>query len=176
MQSLMKHVRTFHGEGTSEFNTWLQDMDQMASTCDSERMCVLATLTHGGTAGTFVARVLRENPAIHWQELRSKLKERFSDECDPFLAQEKCRRLHQHKGESIHNFAERLRNAATDAYDNLTNPDTQRTLVEIFQKGVTDDRLARNLIRKRFEKLDNAVGYASGEQREDRTFEMCRHR
>ena len=49
------------------------------------------------------------------------------------------------------------------------------TLVETFQKGVTDDRLARNLIRKIFDTLERAVEYATEEQVAERTFEMYRN-
>ena len=56
MQNLTKHVRPFHGEGSAKFRNWLTDMDQLGITVDSERMCVLASLTLGGLAGTFVSR------------------------------------------------------------------------------------------------------------------------
>ena len=173
IQNLTKHVRPFHGEGASKFTNWLTDMDQLAITVDSERMCVLATLTLGGLAGTFVSRLLKENQNIQWCSLRQKLRERFSDYADLSLAQEQCRRLKQRKDETVQNFAERLRSAATDAFD-TANPDTQRTLVEIFQKGVQNDQLSRNLIRKKFQTLDQAMEYAADEARTDKCFQLYR--
>ena len=62
IQSLTKHVRTFHGEGTTKFANWLKDMDQLSPSIDSERMCILATLTLGGSAGSFVSRTLKSGP------------------------------------------------------------------------------------------------------------------
>ena len=174
VQSLTKHVRDFHGEGTGKFMNWLHDMDQIAPSCDSKRMCVLATLTLGGSAGTYVSRTLKSDENMSWETLRAKLKERYSDS-DPFMAQEKCRRLHQNKNESVQNFAERLLSAAEEAYSNVNQTEVQRTLVEIFQRGVLDDRLARSLIRKKFEKLEEAVKFATEEQLADRTFELYRH-
>ena len=174
IQSLAKHVRDYHGEGTQKFMNWLQDVDQLATSCDSERMCILATLTLGGPAGTFVTRTIKENPGITWQTLRQKLKERYSDLTDSFFAKERCRTLKQNKGESVQNYAERLLTAATEAYDEIQNPDVQKTLVEIFQKGVVEDHLARKMIRKQFEKLDAAVTFATEEQRANKTFDMCR--
>lgn len=174
MQNLAKHVRAFHGEGSTKFHAWLMDMDQLAITVDSERMCVLSTLTLGGLAGSFVSRFLKENPNTQWCTLRKKLRERFSDSSDLALAQEQCRRMRQRKDESVQNFAERLRTAASDAFDNLTNLDTQRTLVEIFQKGVQSDHLSRYLIRKKYPTLDQAVECAVDEARADRCFQLCR--
>ena len=176
IQSLTKHVRAFHGEGTTKFQNWLQDMDQLSATCDSERMCVLSTLTLGGTAGTFVTRFMRENPQTTWAVLRKTLKERFSETTDPFLVQERVRRLTQRKGESVQNYAERIRVAAGEAYENLGSAEAQQLLVETFRKGVVSDHLARNLIRKKFATLEEAVKYATDEQQTDRTLEMYRHR
>lgn len=175
IQSLTKHVRQYHGEGSAKFTNWLTDMDQLATTCDSERMCVLATLTLGGMAGTYTARVIQENPGIQWADLRKKLRERFS-EVDAYMARERCRRLRQNKGESVQNFGERLLAAAREAFDNVNEPEVQQILVETFQKGVSDDRLARKLIRKRFDTLERAVEFASEEQVAERTFEMYRSR
>ena len=133
-QNLTKHVRNFHGEGTSNFLNWLQDMDQLSITCESNRMCVLATLTLGGMAGTYVSRLIQESSGITWQNLRQKLRERFLDASDPSYAPEQCRQMRQKPQESIQNFAERLRTAALDAFGNMTSPDTQRSLVEFFRK------------------------------------------
>lgn len=175
IQSLTKHVRTFHGEGTTKFSNWLRDMDQLSPSIDSERMCILATLTLGGSAGSFVSRTLKSEPQTTWEQLRKSLKERYSDLTDPALAQERCRQLHQKKGESVQNFAERLRSAAIDAYDDVNVPHVQKSLVETFQRGITDDSLARKLIRKKYEKLEDAITFATDEVRADRTFEMYRH-
>ena len=136
-------------------------------------MCVLATLTLGGLAGTFVSRYIKENPNTQWCTLRQKLRERYADASDMALSQEQCRLMRQRKDESVQNFAERLRSAASDAFD-LTNPDTQRTLVEILQKGITSDHLSRLIIRKRFATLDQAVSYAVDEARADKCFQLCR--
>ena len=78
-------------------------------------MKFLATLTLGGSAGMFSSRVLKENANLQWSELRKKLKQRYSDVADPAFALEKFRRTHQNKGESIQNYAERLRAAAAEA-------------------------------------------------------------
>lgn len=175
IQSLTKHVRSFHGEGTTKFSNWLKDMDQLSPSIDSERMCILATLTLGGSAGSFVSRTLKSAPQTTWEQLRKSLKERYSDLTDPALAQERCRQLHQKKGESVQNFSERLRSAAMDAYDDITVPHVQKSLVETFQRGIIDDSLARKLIRKKYEKLEDAIAFATEEVRADRTFEMYRH-
>ena len=175
IQSLTKHVRTFHGEGTTKFTNWLQDMDQVSTTCDSERMCVLATLTLGGTAGILVSRMIKEDATISWETLRKKLRERYGDD-DIRWALEKLRHMKQKKGEAVQNFAERLRAAGRDAFQNPVSEEAQKEMVDIFQRGLQDDQLVRRLIRKRFNKFDEAVDYAADEQRTDRTFDLHRHK
>ena len=175
LQNLTRHVRAYHGEGTEKFLTWLKDIDQLVPTVDSERMCILATITLGGSAGIFASRTLKENPGISWTDFRKKMVDRFSDLSDPFVAQERCRHLKQRPGESVVNFAERLTSAATEAFPDIQSPQTQRTLIEIFQRGVISDHLARSLIRKKFETLSAAVTHATEEQRAERAFEMSRN-
>ena len=174
IQNLSGHVRAFHGEGSQKFKNWLQDMDQISPSLDSERMCILATMTLGGSAGKFVTRTIKEVERITWQILRQKLQERYGEAVDSYLAREKVRKMKQQKGESVQNYAERLLAAATDAFEDTESTDVQRTLVEIFQGGVMEDGLAKGLIRKQFHNLDAAVTYATQEQQASRTFEMCR--
>ena len=116
----------------------------------------------------------RRTPESLGKSSDKKLKERYSDLTDSFFAKERCRTLKQNKGETVQNYAERLLTAATEAYDEIQNPDVQKTLVEIFQKGVVEDHLARKMIRKQFENLDAAVTFATEEQRANKTFDMCR--
>ena len=118
--ALTKHVRNYHGEGTTKFYNWLSDMDQLSNTVDSDRMCVLATMTlgtGGGTAGLYVGRLT--NTPITWKDLRQKLRDRFGDADNPRLSKEKFRNTKQHKGESVQNYAERLRAAAKDLFDDI---------------------------------------------------------
>ena len=172
VQGLTKHVRTFHGEGNTKFLNWLSDMDQMATTCDSERMCVLATMTLGGTAGLYVTRLT--NSPITWTDLRQKLRQRFGEADNPRISREKLRNTKQHKGESVQNFAERLRAAAKDVFDDLETTDARNVLVDTFQRGLKDDKLARQIIRKNCTDLDSAEKAALKESQTDKMFQLYR--
>lgn len=149
-------------------------MDSIACTADDKRMRILATRTLSGPAGKFACRLITQNPNIRWLELRRQLRDRYSDLKDPYCAREKLQKVRQKKGELIQNYSERLQDVASEVFDDPSSADSQRTLVEVFQKGVSDDRLARALIRKKFSTLPDAVKFASEEQQTDRTFELCR--
>lgn len=173
-QGLTQNVRTFNGESSTKFHDWVRDMDSIYCTTDDERMRLLATRTLCGPAGKFACRLINEKPTISWRELRLKLRERYSEFQDPYCAQMKLRQLKQHAGELVQNFSERIQTIASEAFDNISTPEAQRFLVEVFQKGVANDRLARSLIHKKFDKLQSAVDFACSEQQTDRTFQMCR--
>ena len=173
-QGLTQHVRTFNGESSTKFHDWARDMDSIYCTTDDERMRLLVTRTLSGPAGKFACRLINEKPTILWKELRGKLRDRYSELQDPYCAQMKLRQLKQHSGELVQNFSERLQAVACEAFNDIASDEAQRLLIEVFQKGVSDDRLARSLIRKRFDKLKDAVDFACTEQQTDRTFEMCR--
>lgn len=174
VQGLTQHVRSFSGESSNKFHDWARDMDSIACTADDKRMKILATRTLSGPAGKFACRLITQNPNITWLELRRQLRDRYSDLKDPYCAREKLQKIRQKKGELMQNFSERLQDVASEVFDDPNSADSQRTLVEVFQKGVSDDRLARALIRKKFSTLQDAVKFASEEQQTDRTFELCR--
>ena len=123
VSNLTKHIRTYHGEGTAKFYQWLTDMDQLSNTVDSDRMCVLATLTLGGSAGLFVTRLTKS--AITWTTLRAKLRERYGEADDPRISKEQLAHIKQHKGEAVQNFSERLRAAASDVFNDITSDQAQ---------------------------------------------------
>ena len=173
-QGLTQHVRTFNGESSTKFHDWARDMDSIYCTTDDERMRLLVTRTLSGPAGKYACRLIKENPRISWKDLRAKLRERYSELQDPYCAQMKLRQLKQHSGELVQNFSERIQALASEAFDDIDSDANQKTLVEVFQKGVSDDRLARSLIRKKFDNLQGAVDFACTEQQTDRTFEICR--
>lgn len=172
VSSLTKHVRTYQGEGTAKFYQWLTDMDQLSNTVDSDRMCVLATLTLGGPAGLYVAR-LTKTP-ITWTDLRRRLRDRYGEAEDPRIAREKLRNIRQNKGETVQNYAERLRAAADDLFDNIDSDEAQGMLVDTFQRGLKDDRLARVLIRKNCKSLDELENEAITEQQTEKIFHLYR--
>ena len=173
-QGITQNIKTFNGESSTKFHEWVQEMDAISCTSDDERMRLLVTRTMSGPAVRFACRTIADKPTITWKELRTKLREQYSELKDPYCAQEKLRQIRQHRGELIQNYAERLQAVACEAFDNVNSDESQRVLVEIFQKGVTDDRLARALIRKKFNKFQDAVDYACKEQQTERTFELCR--
>ena len=176
--NMCKNVRQFTGEGNKRFLDWVRDMDRcrVAVGGDDERMRMLALHTLSGPAAEYCSRLIQANPAIDWQQLKTSLKDRYSDLADALFAKQTMRRSRQKKGESVQNFAERLLTLAEEAYPaaDLMTPVIQSVLVEIFIDGVADDCMARRLIRTRPATLHDAVTQATEDQQASRSFDLRR--
>lgn len=177
-QGLVKQIRDFSGEGTKRFRDWLKDMERVGNAidADAERYKSLALQTLRGPAADFVARRLEETPNMNWQQLKQLLLGQFSDEGEAHLALLKLRRLKQAKGESVQNFGERIMSLAGEAYvgQNPNNPLIQSALVEVLVEGVSNDTIARRLIRESPDTLGEALTIATREQQAAKSFSMRR--
>ena len=176
--SLSKHVRDFNGEGSRRFQEWIRDIERVgtALNADDERYRVLALQTLKGPAADFLTRILRTNPNLNWDRIKRRLGQQYSDQSDVHLTQQKLRRLTQQKGESVQTFSERILGLADDAYPghNIDNPLIQSVLIDAFIDGLTDDHIARRLIRNVPGTFNQAVQVAADEQQASRAFSIRR--
>ena len=178
MQGCSSNIRTFGGEGTNKFQTWLTDMERnlLQLGNDDARARALAVQTLTGPAAEFVTREIRKNPEINWTTLKEKLNDRYNDMADLAYARQKLRRLVQLKSESVQNYFEKIMTAARIAYgeDQLADPHVQMTLVEIFVDGMVEDATVKRLIRLKPTTLEEALEHATQEQQARRAFELRR--
>ena len=68
------------------------------------------------------------------------------------------------KGETIHNYAERILSLAEDAYHNQGGDAIERQLIDIFVDGLNNDQLKMKILRDQPNTLQGAVGVATNEQ------------
>lgn len=176
--NVVSSMRTFDGEGQTKFTEWLRDMEKakVITGADDENMRRLAAQTLHGSASEFVIRVTKESPRITWVELRSQLRKRFSDLADVQFARQALKRLKQGLSEGTHNFAERIRIAAEEAFPG-EDPNTatiQVTMIEVFIDGLGSDYVAKKLIKLKPDTLKKAVEIATGEELASKAFTMRR--
>lgn len=174
----VSQIRRFDGEGHERFSDWLRDMEKAKLTvrADDERMRTLAVQTLSGPAAEFCMRIIKDDARMTWRDLRTRMRQRYSDLADAQYAKQTLRRLRQHRTESVQNFAERILLSASEAYpdDDLAGPVVQQTLVEVFVDGVQKDHIARKLIKAAPATLAAAVDLATSEQQAARTFDLRR--
>ena len=172
------HIRHFNGEGHHKFLDWCKDMDKCKVQCggDDDRMRSLALATLTGPAADFLLRVIESNPQVTWNDIKTVLKQRYSDLADVQYARQSLRTLKQSQNESVQNFGERIMAFAREAYptQNLNDPTIQGQLVEVFADGVKDSSIVRRLIRKKPVDLDGAIMVAAEEQQALKSFELSR--
>lgn len=177
-QGVKNSVRTFSGEGARKFADWLKDMRKAAALMGGEdgTMKTLALQTLQGSAGDFLARKIRANPGLTWDEIKRIMTDQYSDLADAQLALRQLRKMKQKNDENVQNFAERLIVLADDAYpgEDIDEDYIQQQLVETFTDGVKEGSIARKLLRQRPETLNAAVEIATQEQQTTRAYELRR--
>ena len=177
-QTFIKQIREFDGEGGRRFMDWLRDVERVGTAirADDEQYKAIILQTLRGPAAEFTSRYISDNPAANWPNIRHTLVQQYSDTGDRHLARQKLRRMTQRANETIQNFAQRIVSMAEDAFtrEELNNRFVQFTLIETFTDGVTDDRIARKLIRDRPNTFDAAVRSACDEQQTARAFNIRR--
>lgn len=176
--SLAESMRKYSGESNRRLCAWFKDMELVALQvgADAERMKQLALHTLSGDAKTFIGHYLGEHPTPTWDEIKTAMRDRFSDSADVRQAQQELKKIRQKKGENVRNFSERLRTAAEDAYPgkDLADPIIEGRLLEIYTDGLREDRLVRKIIRAKPTTLAGATRLAKEEQQDSRTFELMK--
>ena len=178
LSQLASGVRCFDGEGHQRFLDWLKDMDicRLRNGDDAlMRSLTVATLT--GPAADFILRALETTPRATWNQIKTCLKQRYSDLADVQYAGQSMRNLKQNRSEGVQNFGERIMPLAREAYpaQNLADATIQSQLIEIFASGLRDASIMRRVIRKRPADLDKAVLVAAEEQQAIKSFELNRN-
>lgn len=177
-QGLAKNIRGFAGEGFAQFKTWVKDMDKVATAVhgDHEKLKMLAIQTLSGVASDFATKWVRAHINGTWGDLKEALKERYADLADSQYAQQALKRMSQKKGEGVQTFADRIIDTAEQAYDirDLDSPVIQAQLRDIYIDGLTEDNIARKIITRQPNTLQQAVEIATAAQQTDRTFRLRR--
>ena len=179
-QGAANNISSFSGESSDKYIAWLKDMErvltQLQAEGDDSRAHALALQTLSGPAADFVTRLLQEDPAMTWATLKKKLGDRYSDLADLAYARQKLRRLVQGRNESVANFHERLLTAAQNVYgaEKLKSEFIQDQLIEYFIDGLTEDVMAKRLIRLKPQTMEDALSHATSEQQAQKTFELRR--
>ena len=176
---LKSNVRVFNGEGERRFQDWLSDMTRVvtvnAATDEEMRMLTMATLAD--VAADFVSRGIGVNPNLTWEEIKTKMIARYSDDADATVARQKLKKMEQKESETVQNFGERLFKQAKLAYPNVQiggDPIVQSILIEILANGAKDYAIGRALTRKKPQTLDRALEIAAAEQALQRSCKMLK--
>ena len=177
-QSAPGKMTNFAGDGNKTFIAWSRGMERASVMlqADDERMRVLTLQTLSGQALEYATRVIKDNPGITWTDLKDKLHAHYRDLSDILYARQSLKHINQQKCESVQNFYDRLLALAEESYTNaeLQSTIVQQQLVELFTDGLTNDKIAKKLIKQNPEKLPAALEIAKKEQQYMRTLEFRR--
>ena len=171
-------IPQFSGESSEKYTAWVKNLERVLTQLggDDKRAQILALQTTSGPAGDFVTRVYNDRPDTTWEELKKKLKARYSDLADLTYARIKLRRLTQMKSETVQNFHERVLSTAQDVFDadKLKQKHVEEELVQHFIDGLSCDVMARRLIRLKITTMEKALEHAIAEQQAQKSFDLRR--
>ena len=171
-------IPQFSGESSEKYTAWVKNLERVLTQLggDDTRAQILALQTTSGPAGDYVTRVYNEKPDTTWEELKDKLKARYSDLADLTYARIKLRRLTQMKSETVQNFHERVLSTAQDVFDadKLKQKHVEEELVQHFIDGLNSDVMARRLIRLKVTSMEKALEHALAEQQAQKSFDLRR--
>ena len=177
-QNLSSQIRKYDGQSAKHFKAWLRELERISNSAgvanNGERKIAFAFQTLTGLAGDFMNRIVRLNPHITWDQLKDRLVAKFSDNADMQYKREKLRRLKQNEGESVQLYGERLLNAAEDIYVDINNAERQLELAQIFTDGILSDEIARKIMERNFNTLDQVLTFAVRSQQAARNFRLRR--
>ena len=182
-QGASNTIRTFGGEGSQRFNEWVNDINRLrvqlgadGLPADDARSRILVLQSLSGPAADYATRVVQESPAISWDSLHKKLRERYNDLAESQYSRLTLRRIVQRKDEGVQNYFERVFTAARNAYseEDIKDRLIQTSLTEIFVDGLQDDDIARRLIRHKPKDMETALKLAVGEYQIKKTYKLRR--
>lgn len=177
-QHLTGQIRNFAGESGKRYRDWLKDVLRVGRALEAgqERMRALALQTLSGSAGDFLTRYLNAQPQATWDDIRDALANRFSDAADTQQALNRLRHCKQYKGESVQNFAERILSYGDEAFpgQNINNQLIQVQLRDAFIDGMTDEHVARKLIKNLPHTLEQSLTRATADIQAERAYRVRR--
>ena len=164
-QGISSTISKFDGN-PRHFREWIKSIEKYAMLVGvpDGRKKLIAFQTSGGAVSGFIQRYIQANPNNTWEQMKTQLSVRFSDVTDAQMALSLLRQTRQNKGETIHNYAERILSLAEDAYHNQGGDAVERQLIDIFVDGLNNDQLKMKILRDQPNTLQGAVGVATNEQ------------
>ena len=126
----------------------------------------IAYQTAEGPVSDFIQRYSQQNDNVPWDNLKRGLTTWFADITDAQHAMFVLRRTKQKAAETVQLFSERLLELAEDAWpgQSLTTSTVERQLIEMFVDGISENSIARKIIREGPANLQTTVRVAVNEQ------------
>lgn len=162
LEQVKSTIHHFNGSSAKSFRTWLKDLRRAAlerQPVDDQLMRSLVLMTTSDTASDFYYEIRTARPDITWEAIEGEFLERFSNFVDSQLSLQKLTKLKQERKQTLHAFAQQIKETAREAYDrcDYVSPIVTRQLRDIFIDGLKCHRTAQLLIREQVDDLDEAL-------------------
>lgn len=169
-------IEKFSGD-PKKFTGWIKGLEKyiMVIGADKETSMKSAVLqSSDGPVSEFLLRYYQNSPESTWTEVFAQLKSRFCDIIDTQHALQVLRTTKQKPGETAQVYAERLIGVAEQAWPDadLNEALISRQLTDAFVDGLTDNAVARRVLRDNPATFNEAVQVAVYEQNLNRKIQL----
>jgi len=174
-QNAQASIDKFSGD-PRKFQSWIKSIDKyvMIVNGDADSKKTFALQTAEGAVSEFLIRYYTANADCTWDTVLTQLQTRFGDIVDSQHALQVLRTTKQKQGETIQVFAERLIDMAEQAWPGRQLNDVliERQMIDCLIDGLTDNAVARKVMRDAPPTFNGAVQIAINEQNLSRKFEL----
>jgi len=177
-QSARSAIEKYSGE-PHKFLSWIRSLEKYSLVVgtDKETLKGFALQSSEGPVSDFLVRYLNAHAGSSectWDVVYGELKARFGEIIDTQHAMQILRSSKQRSGETVQVYAERLLRLAEQAWPemDLTQALIERQIIDSFTDGLTDNAVARKVLREGPTAFAVAVRIAIQEQNLTRKFEL----
>ena len=159
-----------------QFREWTRSLEKYSLLigANPESLKQYALQSAEGPVSDFLIRHYKHNPTCSWGEIYAELKARFGDIVDSQHGLQVLRTCKQKPDQTIQVYAEYMLGLAELAWPNdpLTTPLIQRQILDVFVDGLTDNQIARKVLRDNPVTVADAVRIAVEEQNLAKKFNL----
>ena len=154
---IVSQIHSFNGNNATSYRLWMKHL-----TFDDLYMRKLVSRTVKDSASDFWTEKRTENPDITWTEIQASFRERFSNYVDAQIALQKVTKLKQERKQTMHYFAQKIIETASEAYseEEYASPIVTRQIRDIFIDGIKCHKTSQLLIRENVADLPKALNRA----------------
>ena len=165
---LLSRLEIFSGEGKYELQAWLGRFELLTGKCAKDEKARFLLGLLGGKAFEYCS-VLPEQVRKDYGQLKQSLLDRFGRRVNALHAYSEFTRASREPGETVQDFAERVRKLALQAYPDPTV--AEANCLQQFICGLNDPSLQSKLLVKDVQSLKAAVSHSHDIQRQHEALE-----
>lgn len=157
LERLEKSTTRCDGSDAANVRLWLREIDLAIPQLNNDPLIALATATVAGSLRQEFERYIQAEAVarntrrglVPWLDIRNHITAAFLSSDESEYARKELETIKQSTTESVPGYNRRFRDLAATAYPMPRNADQHREMIRHYATGLSDDAVARTIIRHR---------------------------